>query len=772
MKDATGALLGSKSYTVRRFEQMQKGFKDEFPGVDTTNARLTVTVTGGTGRVIAFGSQVAQGSTDPSTFEMLFKDSLLAENSSGGGTITGVTAGAGLTGGGTSGTVTLDVGAGTGIQVDANTVGLADGGVSTAKLAANAVTSGKIADGAVGTADLADNSVTSAKIADGSVGTADLANAAVSSAKLADAAVTKAKLAASGGSSGQVLGTDGTNLVWQAAGSGGGITGVTAGAGLTGGGTSGNVTVSVASGGITSTMIQDGGVAGVDLADGAVSSAKIADGTVGSADLANAAVTKAKLAASGGTSGQVLGTDGTNLVWQAASSGGGITGVTAGAGLTGGGTSGNVTLSVATSGIMTAMLADGAVTKEKISSSGVSIEGYVLKLISNGAFMAWRADSVSLPFSGWTNVDAPAAAFEVTNFGNGSGVYGSSASGYGVYGASSGGYGVVAASATGRALYAHSPNGGVAVYAESRSINGRGVVALSSNDNAVFASATSGTAVYGQSETGAGVQGVNTTSNRVGYLGAGIAAVLGTSGGNTGYLGVSEGGVRGVSSSEDGVRGEASSAIKSGVYGVNSHASGYGVFARNTGGGLAAGFDGGVQIWGSLNVTGTKNFLIDHPLDPENRVLHHAAVESSEVLNVYSGNVVTDEEGRAVVALPPWFEAINTDFRYQLTVIGRFAQAIVEEEVKDGRFAVRTNLGRVKVSWQITARRNDAFMRAHPFVVEGEKAPAERGLLLAPEAFGQPPAVGTAARPSVAEAAAPAVDAEGDGGSEAPVPRG
>lgn len=38
------------------------------------------------------------------------------------GTITGVTAGNGLTGGGTSGAVTLNVGAGTGISVEADTV--------------------------------------------------------------------------------------------------------------------------------------------------------------------------------------------------------------------------------------------------------------------------------------------------------------------------------------------------------------------------------------------------------------------------------------------------------------------------------------------------------------------------------------------------------------------------------------------------------------------------------------------------------------------------
>lgn len=136
VKDATGAVVGSKSYTVRRFEQVQKQFKEEFTSVDTDNARLTVEVIGGSGKVIAFGSQVAQGSQDPSTSEMLFEDSLLAENSAGG-TITGVIAGVGLTGGGSSGDVTLNVGAGSGIQVDANTVGPADGGVSTATTGTN-----------------------------------------------------------------------------------------------------------------------------------------------------------------------------------------------------------------------------------------------------------------------------------------------------------------------------------------------------------------------------------------------------------------------------------------------------------------------------------------------------------------------------------------------------------------------------------------------------------------------------------------------------------
>ena len=50
------------------------------------------------------------------------------------------------------------------------------------------------------------------------------------------------------------------------------------------------------------------------------------------------------------------------------------------------------------------------------------------------------------------------------------------------------------------------------------------------------------------------------------------------------------------------------------------------------------------------------------------------------MMNIYNGNVITDANGEAVVALPEWFEALNRDFRYQLTVIGQFAQAIVAEK--------------------------------------------------------------------------------------------
>jgi hypothetical protein len=155
--------------------------------------------------------------------------------------------------------------------------------------------------------------------------------------------------------------------------------------------------------------------------------------------------------------------------------------------------------------------------------------------------------------------------------------------------------------------------------------------------------------------------------------------------------------------------------------------------------GAAAILIGAVEVNGNFSVTGggTKNFKIDHPLDPENKYLYHAAIESSEVLNIYSGNATTDGNGDALVTLPDWFEAVNRDYRYQLTVVGTFAQAIVADEVKNNQFKIKTNAAGVKVSWQVTGIRSDAAIRNRPFKVEEDKLQSERGYYLAPEAYGQ-----------------------------------
>ena len=48
-----------------------------------------------------------------------------------------------------------------------------------------------------------------------------------------------------------------------------------------------------------------------------------------------------------------------------------------------------------------------------------------------------------------------------------------------------------------------------------------------------------------------------------------------------------------------------------------------------------------------------------------------------------NGNITTDINGDAIVVLPPYFDALNKDCKYQLTCIGDFAQAIVKEEEKN-----------------------------------------------------------------------------------------
>jgi len=142
-----------------------------------------------------------------------------------------------------------------------------------------------------------------------------------------------------------------------------------------------------------------------------------------------------------------------------------------------------------------------------------------------------------------------------------------------------------------------------------------------------------------------------------------------------------------------------------------------------------------VDVDGNLTkASGT--FKIDHPLDPANKYLYHSFVESPDMMNIYNGNVTTDAKGSAVVQLPEWFEALNRDFRYQLTVIGQFSQAIVASKVANHQFTIRTEKPNVEVSWQVTGIRQDAWANAHRVKVEVLKPKGERGLYLHPELFG------------------------------------
>jgi hypothetical protein len=200
-------------------------------------------------------------------------------------------------------------------------------------------------------------------------------------------------------------------------------------------------------------------------------------------------------------------------------------------------------------------------------------------------------------------------------------------------------------------------------------------------------------------------------------------------------------GVRGDSSGfYAGVGGYATAAGSSGVYGEGDGANGYGVYGLTTGsGGTAVYAAGNATVTGSLS-KGGGSFKIDHPLDPKGKYLYHSFVESPDMMNVYNGTVVLGRRGKATVELPEWFEALNSDFRYQLTAVGKPAPKLhVSEEISGKAFQIAGGRSGQQVSWQVTGIRRDAWANANRIPVEVEKAPEDKGRFLHPELFGGEP---------------------------------
>lgn len=151
----------------------------------------------------------------------------------------------------------------------------------------------------------------------------------------------------------------------------------------------------------------------------------------------------------------------------------------------------------------------------------------------------------------------------------------------------------------------------------------------------------------------------------------------------------------------------------------------------------AADFYGNVSVSGTLSKSG-GSFKIDHPLEPATKYLSHSFVESPDMKNVYDGVVTLDARGEATVSLPEWFEALNKDFRYQLTAIGAPGPSLyIAAEVFGNSFKIAGGAAGGKVSWQVTGIRQDAWANAHRIPVEEMKPEAQRGFYLAPELFGQ-----------------------------------
>jgi hypothetical protein len=182
-------------------------------------------------------------------------------------------------------------------------------------------------------------------------------------------------------------------------------------------------------------------------------------------------------------------------------------------------------------------------------------------------------------------------------------------------------------------------------------------------------------------------------------------------------------GVKGHSRQGDGVIGYTEGQSHAGVSAVN-RGNGFGVWAS---GSPAGHFEGDIQVTGAISKSG-GGFRIDHPLDPENKYLHHSFVESPDMKNLYDEVVRLDGNGEAVVELPEWFGALNQDFRYQLTAIGAAAPGLhVAEEVHRNRIKIGGGLPGMKVSWCVTGVRKDAWANANRIPVEERKTSGVRG---------------------------------------------
>jgi hypothetical protein len=290
--------------------------------------------------------------------------------------------------------------------------------------------------------------------------------------------------------------------------------------------------------------------------------------------------------------------------------------------------------------------------------------------------------------------------------------------------------GEIEANSTDVGVTATGANNGV--YGTTPSTSGNGVWGYNPNHTGVYGDG--GVGVWGHSGTGYGVYGASYGTNGASdgvhgetYSGGGSGVAGVNNAGGTGVYGTGGNGVIAISTTSGGVG-----------LGAYNTSTGDALFAENQSGGFAAFFLGDVDVDGNLSKAG-GSFKIDDPQDPANKYLYHSFVESPDMMNIYNGNVTTDASGNAVVTMPDWFEALNQDFRYQLTVMGQFAQAIVATKMANHQFAIKTDKPSVEVSWQVTGVRHDAWANAHRIPVEQAKADQDRGLYLHPELFGASP---------------------------------
>lgn len=391
------------------------------------------------------------------------------------------------------------------------------------------------------------------------------------------------------------------------------------------------------------------------------------------------------------------------------------------------------------------------------SPTGIAVAGFVGDSASSNRGVLGRSSAPT-----GVGVEGGAMDSGGAGYGAGTGVRGQSASGTGVQGLTATGSGVrgdASGSGVGVAGYAAAA-GGFGVYGQnslgagvvgSTTTNGIGVWGRGDSPTAIGDGP--GTGVYGQSNTGYGVHGSSNASDGVIGVSSGTGfGVRGSSANAAGVLGSGPQGVRGETPSPTGfavigVNNGGGASVSWGVYGQNTSTAGYAIEGYNPNGigvrgnGNPAGqFIGNVQVFGTLSKS-AGSFQIDHPLDPANRYLYHSFVESPDMKNLYDGTATLDSRGEAWIEMPGYFEALNREFRYQLTALGAPAPGLyIADEIAANRFRIAGGVAGQRVSWQVTGTRQDRYAEAHRIQVEVDKDAKDRGKYLYPALYGKPAA--------------------------------
>ena len=130
-------------------------------------------------------------------------------------------------------------------------------------------------------------------------------------------------------------------------------------------------------------------------------------------------------------------------------------------------------------------------------------------------------------------------------------------------------------------------------------------------------------------------------------------------------------------------------------------------------------------------------FRIDHPVSPGDKILSHSFVESPDMKNIYDGIAQLDANGRGDGGSC----RIGSTRSIAIFATSSPASAASRRSTSRRKIAATgspspADQAGIKVSWQVTGTRQDAWANANRIAVEEDKPAHARGYYLHPEVFG------------------------------------